>query len=56
MLSFLDEIQEEIGSLPIKVVFDDGYESPVKDLQVFPSTDDVSFKLADVSAPRTKSA
>jgi hypothetical protein len=52
MFSFLDEIQEKIGSLTIKAVFDDGCEAPVKDLQVFPSTGEVSFKLAEVPAQR----
>jgi hypothetical protein len=46
MFTFLDNIQERIGALPFKVVFDNGQEVYVKDLQVFPSTGDVSFKLA----------
>ncbi len=49
MFAFLDEIQEKIGSLSVKALFDDGCAVPVKDLQVFPSTGDVSFRL--VSAP-----
>lgn len=53
MFAFLDDIQERIGSLLIRAVFDTGHEVYVKDLQVFPSTGDVSFKLAEVS---TKSA
>ncbi len=56
MFSFLDEIQEKIGALRIKVVFNDGCEAYASDLQVFPSTGDVSFKLAEVPAPRTKLA
>ncbi len=51
MFSFLDEIQEKIGSLSIKVVFDPAHEVDVKDLQVFPSTGDVSFKLAEGPTP-----
>jgi hypothetical protein len=51
MFSFLDEIQAKIEALRIKVVFDDGSESYVKDLQVYPGTGDVSFKLADAPAP-----
>jgi hypothetical protein len=47
MLSFLDEIQAKISSLGIKVVLDDGMEAFVKDLQVYPSTGDVSFMLAE---------
>src|SRR5258708_36158228 len=54
MFSLLDEVQARIGSLAIKAVFDDGSEVGVKDLQVFPSTGDVSFKLAAASAPGAK--
>jgi hypothetical protein len=56
MFSFLDEIQEKIGALPIKAVFEDGNEADVADLQVFPSTGEVSFKLRGTSAQRTKPA
>src|SRR4051794_33250302 len=45
MFVFLDEIQEKIGSLFIKAIFNNGLEDDVKDLQVFPSTGDVSFRL-----------
>jgi hypothetical protein len=46
MFSFLDAIQAKINSLGIKVIFDDGSEAYVRDLQIFPSTGDFSFKLA----------
>jgi hypothetical protein len=45
MFVFLDEVQERIGALPIRAVFDDGSETSIEDLQVFPSTGDVSFRL-----------
>ena len=48
MFVFLDEIQDKISAVPIKVIFDDGEVVSVKDLQVFPSTHNVSFRLADV--------
>ena len=55
MFAFLDDIQQRIGTLRLKALFDTRQEACVKDLQVFPSTGDVSFKLAgknrDVSAP-----
>jgi hypothetical protein len=51
MFAFLDDIQERIGTLPLKAVFDTGQEVYVKDLQVFPSAGDVSFKLAEVPTP-----
>jgi hypothetical protein len=46
MLSLIDEIQARIGALRVKVVFSDGHESALHDLQIYPSTGDVSFKLA----------
>jgi hypothetical protein len=56
MFVFLDEIQAKIGSLPIKAVFDDGFEVYVKDLQVFPSTGDISFRLAGVPSQTARLA
>lgn len=54
MFSFLDEVQEKVGSLAIKALFENGHEVEVKDLQVFPRTGEVSFKLAEVRAPSKK--
>ena len=51
MFVFLDEIQEKLGALAIRAVFEDGSEVNIKDLQVFPSTGDVSFRLGGVPAP-----
>jgi len=48
MFVFLEEIQDKIAAVSIKAVFDDGEVVSVKDLQVFPSTRDVSFRLLDV--------
>jgi hypothetical protein len=48
MFSFLDEIQEKIGAVPITAVFDNGDEVHISDLQVFPSAGDVSFKGAAI--------
>jgi hypothetical protein len=53
MFSFLDEVQEKISSFPLKVVFEDGEEVSVKDLQIYPSTGNVSFKLSEVPTPGT---
>src|SRR5688500_3869063 len=50
MLSFLDAIQERLAAPSPRAVFDTGREAYVRDLQVFPSTRDVSFKLAGVPA------
>lgn len=53
MFAFLDEVQERIGALSLKAVFENGPEACVRDLQVFPSTGEVSFKLAEVATPGT---
>jgi hypothetical protein len=45
MFSFLDEIQEKIEAFRLKALFEDGWEVDITDLQVFPSTGDVSFRL-----------
>ncbi len=51
MFAFLDDLQEKIAAWRIKAHFEDGSEFYVKDLQVFPSTGDVSFRLVGVPAP-----
>ena len=56
MFVFMDEIQEKIGSLPIIVVFEDGFEANVKDMQVFPSESNVSFRLAGAPSPTARPA
>src|ERR1700732_131529 len=49
MFSLLDSIEEKIGVIPLKVSFEDGTEAYVEDLQVFPSTDAVSFKTRQLT-------
>jgi hypothetical protein len=44
MFSLLDDIEQKIGTMPLRVRFDDGEEADVADLQVFPITNAVSFK------------
>jgi hypothetical protein len=57
MFSFLDEIEDKIASFSLKAVFDtNGAELSVKELQVYPTTGDVSFKLAEVPARSAKLA
>jgi hypothetical protein len=48
MFSFLDEIQDKIDALSLRAVFVDGRTLGLKDLQVFPTAGDVSFKLVAV--------
>ena len=45
MFSLLDEIEEQINKLSLKVAFDEGWEAPLEDLQIYPSTKRVSFKV-----------
>jgi hypothetical protein len=50
MFSFIDEIQAKIRALGLIAVFEDGFTAPATDLQVYPSTGEVSFKLATIPA------
>src|SRR5262245_7495368 len=45
VLSLLDDIEARIAATSLRVVFEDGSVAPVADLQVFPSTNAVSFKV-----------
>ncbi len=57
MFSFLDEIEGKIAVLSLKAAFDsNGSEVSVEELQVYPSTGDVSFKLAVVAVTSAKLA
>ena len=44
MFSLLDEIEEKVEALHLKVVFEDGYEAALTDVQIYPSTHKVSFQ------------
>jgi hypothetical protein len=50
MFSLADEIEEKIGAIPLRVVFPNGLTAYVDDLQVYPSTKRVSFKVRQASA------
>jgi hypothetical protein len=43
--SLLDEIEEKIENLHLKAVFEDGYEAALADVQIYPSTNKVSFHI-----------
>ena len=45
MFAFLDDVQQRLESLRLRAVFEGGQEARLTDLQVFPSTGEVSFKL-----------
>ena len=50
MFAFLDDVQFRMSSAISRAVFEDGCEAALQDLQVFPSTGDISFRLAGVCA------
>jgi hypothetical protein len=43
--SLLDEIEEQIGALHLKAVFEDGHEAALADVQIYPSTNKVSLQV-----------
>ncbi len=45
ILSLLDIIEEKIGINSFPVVFDEDRKFYIKDLQIFPSSQEISFKL-----------
>lgn len=45
MFSLLDEIEEKIEALHLKVVFEDDHEAALTDVQIYPSTKKVSFQV-----------
>jgi hypothetical protein len=51
MFSLLDEIEEQIGALPLKVVFEEGVEFSVTDLQIYPGRGRISFKILKELVP-----
>ena len=56
IFSLLDEIEERIGTIPLKVVFEEGAEAAVEDLQIYPSTRRVSFRMVKAPAQGTTRA
>jgi hypothetical protein len=43
--SLLDGIEEKIETLHLKAVFEDGHEAALADVQIYPSTNKVSFQV-----------
>ena len=56
MFSFLDDIEAKITAHRIRVQLDDGFEAAIDDLQVFPTTGDISFKFAGATAVNVRHA
>jgi len=47
LFSFLDEIEEQISDLQLSVSFDGGEEVNIEDLQIYPTTNRISFKIVE---------
>ncbi len=56
MFSFLDDLEEKIGRFFLKAVFDDGNVEQLTDVQIYPSTKSVSFKVVKEAVHRTDRA
>jgi hypothetical protein len=52
MFSFLDEVEAKVAALGLRAEREGATAVPIKDLQVYPTSGEVSFKLA-VPAART---
>ena len=52
VFSLLDDIEQQIGAIPLTVLFDDGLEVPIQDLQIYPSARRVSFQVDSKSSTR----
>jgi hypothetical protein len=50
VFSVLDEMEDKISSAGLQIVFPDGQEAGVRDLQIYPSTGEISFRSADTSS------
>ncbi|WP_206107569.1 hypothetical protein [Paludisphaera rhizosphaerae] len=49
--SLLDQIEDRISAFPFLIVFDDGYESRARDVQIFPKGGTISFEMAETVMP-----
>lgn len=47
LFSFLDEIEEQVTALQLRVSFDGGEEANIEDLQIYPTTRRISFRLVE---------
>lgn len=56
VFSALDEIEEQINKWAIRVLLEGAAEAVVSDLQVYPSTRQISFKVARASAAHDTTA
>ena len=50
MFTLADNVEEQISAIQLRIVFPNGMEAYIEDLQVYPSTKRVSFKVRQPSA------
>ena len=51
MFSLLDEMDEQISALQLKIRFVTGYEVAIEDLQIYPTTKRISFMKVKEAVP-----
>ena len=54
MFSRLDAIEDRVAAVLGKVIFDDGFEAPIKAVQIFPRMGTISFEvdlILELSSP-----
>jgi hypothetical protein len=56
MFSLLDAVEEQIATLRLTGVFEDGHEAVLTDVQIYPSTKKVSFQEMQGTVSHTGSA
>jgi len=56
MFSLLDAVEEQIATLHLMGVFEDGHEAVLADVQIYPSTKKVSFQVVQGTVSHTGSA
>jgi hypothetical protein len=56
MFSLLDAVEEQIATLHLTGVFEDGHEAVLADVQIYPSTKKVSFQVVQGTVSHTGSA
>ena len=55
MFSLLDAVEEQIATLQLTGIFEDGYEAVLTDVQIYPGTKKVSFQVVQGTISHTGS-
>ena len=51
VFSLLDAVEDQIATLHLRGVFEDGHEAALTDVQIYPSTQTVSFQIVPGGSP-----